>query len=133
MANEATLVYEFELPIQMTVADGAGIEKGTLLKMSDPMTAAASTTLNDVVAGIAAQEKINGDGRTKLAVYRNGIFKVLGSGNITAGMAVVFTTASNTVEAATINHENILGIALETSTAGQTLLIELKPTVMNLA
>jgi len=33
MANEATLVYETMPPIPFTCADGATIEKGTLLKL----------------------------------------------------------------------------------------------------
>ena len=54
MALELTLIMETELPIPFTVADGAGIEKGTLLTMSDPMTAAACTTDNAIIAGVAA-------------------------------------------------------------------------------
>ena len=77
MANEATLIVETCLPIAFTCADGAGIEKGTLLKMSDPFTVAAATADNDVFAGVAAEEKIANDGKTKIAVYRGGIFNLL--------------------------------------------------------
>lgn len=52
MANEATLWMETELPIPFTVAEATGIEKGTVCKMTDPMTAAAATADNDVFAGI---------------------------------------------------------------------------------
>jgi len=74
MANEATLFWEVELPIPFTVADGAGIEKGTLLKITTDMTAAAADGAGDALAGIAAEEKISGDGKVKLGVYRRGIF-----------------------------------------------------------
>ena len=74
-----------------------------------------------------------------MAVYRGGIFRMTGSGNITAGNAVVIDgvatsgTATNKVSAAGVNAENILGIAMETSTDGQTLLVELRPQTVNLA
>lgn len=141
MAGEAVLMIETHLPIPMTVSDGTGIEKGSLLVLSDPYTVAGCTTgtTNQVVGGIAAEEKIANDGKTKMAVYRGGVFKMTGSGNITAGNAVVLTgvattgTATNKISAAAVNDENVLGIAFETSGDSETLLVELRPTVMNLA
>ena len=53
VANEAVLIVESSLPVAMTVADGAAIEKGTVLKLSDPFTVAASSADNDIFAGIA--------------------------------------------------------------------------------
>tara|TARA_Y100000310_G_scaffold343349_1_gene450540 strand:- start:433 stop:843 length:411 start_codon:yes stop_codon:yes gene_type:complete len=136
MANEAVLMVETHLPIQFTVADGTGIEKGAILKMTDPMTAALSDGDGDVIAGIAAEEKIASDGNTTLAVYRGGIFKVLAGAGITVGAALdthSATGAANEVAPAPVNGENILGIALETASDTHTLLMELRPTVMNLA
>lgn len=136
MANEATLIHETELPIPFTVADGTGIEKGAILKMTDPMTAVLADGDGDIVAGIAKTEKIASDGKTKLAVYRHGIFKVLGEGAITIGDAVITgasTGSANAVMAAGVNAENILGTALETAADGETLLIELNPRGINLA
>jgi len=136
MANEATLMVETHLPIQFTVADGTGIEKGAILKMTDPMTAALSDGDGDVIAGIAAEEKIANDGNTSLAVYRGGIFKVLAGAAITVGHALdthSATGAANEVAPAPVNGENVLGISLETASDGHTLLMELRPTVMNLA
>jgi hypothetical protein len=83
MANEAVLFYETHAPIQMTVANGVGIEKGAILTLSDPMTAALCTVSTAAAAGIAHSEKIASDGTTKLAVYRGGIFKVTASGAVT--------------------------------------------------
>ncbi len=40
MTQECTLVYEMSSPIPFTVADGTGIEKGAVLMLSDPFTAA---------------------------------------------------------------------------------------------
>jgi len=132
MANEAVLVYETHQPIQMTVDNGTGIEKGTLLTLSDPMTAAAVTVSQAATAGIAHSEKIANDGNTKLAVYRGGIFKLVASGAITVGTAFMFTN-SNKVVAATINDEHLAGMALETATDGETFLGELNPQHINVA
>jgi len=132
MANEATLMWETELPIPMTVLNTAGIEKGCLLTLSDPMTAAAVTTSTAATAGICAEEKIASDGRTKIGVYRGGIFKVTASGSVTVGECVRFDN-SNTVTYCMVNSEHIAGIALESATNGETFLMELRPGNFNLA
>lgn len=134
MTNEAVLIYETSKPIPMTCADGTGIEKGALLKMADPMTVSASAALADIFGGIAAEEKIASDGKTKIPVYRRGgIFKVVASGSITVGDPIVLTGLNNLVQTAATNAETVLGIALETCTDGETLAIELNPTTMQLA
>jgi hypothetical protein len=132
MVNETVLIYETDLPIPMTCADGTGIEKGACLTLSDPMTCALSTSSVSAQAGIAAEEKIASDGKTKIGVYRGGIFKVTASGSVTVGTAVAFQDnyACGNQE---INHEYIAGIALETATDGETFLMELKPMHYNLA
>lgn len=137
MANELTLVYCTHVPVSITVADGAGIEKGAVLKLTDPMTGAITAGDNDVIAGVAAQEKIASNGQTKLAIYRGGIFKAIaGTGGVTAGCAIVTdtaTSAANKLADAAVNEENIIGISLETAAAGESFLFELRPTVANLA
>ncbi len=135
MANEHVLMIETELPIPMTCANAATIEKGTLLKLADPFTVSASAAADDVVGGVAAEEKIINDGKTKIAVYRGGIFKATASGNITAGDALVTAVpaGTNLLAAAAVNAENIVGTALETATNGETFLYELKPFGINLA
>lgn len=135
MANEAVLVVEYEPPVQFTVANATGIEKGALLKMTDPMTASLSDGTEDIMAGIAAEEKVANDGRTKLAVYRRGIFKVLAGTAITVGDAVMSGagTLANEVHTCGVNAEDVLGIALETAADGDTFLMELGPRTNNLA
>lgn len=126
MANEATLVMETMLPIMFTCADGAGIEKGTLLKLSDPMTVAATSADNDIFAGVAANEKIANDGNTKIAVYRQGVFKMTDSGSgITVGTDVVVKGANTIGTYTTLDNEKgyKVGQALETCTASETLLV----------
>src|SRR3990167_967352 len=131
MANEAALHVETGLPVKFTVANATGIEKGAILKMTDPWTAIINSASNDVIAGIAAAEKIASDGVTTLAVYREGIFKVTLSGSCTVGDALVTDAVANMVKTApnnlSISGANIIGYALETGTTGETIFMELNP------
>ena len=133
MANELVLVFRTNEPIPFTVANATGIEKGALLALTDPMTAATVTGTYDIVAGVAASEKIASDGKTKLAVYRHGIFKAIASGSIVAGDPVSsaadgaahfinYVCPSN---AANCSGSKVLGYALETAAAGETFLFDL--------
>jgi hypothetical protein len=135
MANETTLIFEIALPIPYTCADNTGIEKGAILKLSDPMTASLASGAGSIVAGIAAEEKIANDGKTKIAVYTKGIFKGLAGGAITVGDALISDTtgATNEILTAGVNAENILGRALETAADTDTFLFELNPFTANLA
>jgi hypothetical protein len=127
MANEATLIYELELPVPFTCADGAGIEKGALLKLSDPATVATSTADNEVFIGIAAEEKIANDGKTKIGVYLRGIFKMTvdAGDTTTVGQEVVLRAANAIGTFDTLDRENgkVIGRALETGAAGETVLV----------
>ncbi len=127
MANEAVLIYELEPPIPFTVADGVGIEKGTVCKMTDPMTAAAATADNDVFAGITSEEKIASDGKTKLGLYMRGIFKMVitAANTTTVGQQVVIKGANTIGGYTTLDSETgyKVGKALETGTAGESVLV----------
>lgn len=128
MANEAVLIVETEPPVPMDVASGLAIEKGTLGMIDDPGEFSGNATVGAACAGITANEKIASDGRTKQAVYMGGIFRVYGSGNITAGDPCEIDDSYNHVKSSTnTSGANIAGIALETSTTGQTLLFRLNP------
>lgn|SRR3990167_233856 len=129
MANEATLIFETELPIPFTVANATGIEKGALLKMTDPMTAIAHSAVEDTPAGIAAGEKIASDGLTKLEVYRGGIFKVTLSGSCTVGDALSLSSTANmvrTVSSSSLSGAKIIGYALETGSSADTILMDMR-------
>ena len=129
MANEAVII---ELlgnegdPIQVTVADGVTIEKGTILQLTDPRTGSASSADGEVSIGIAAQEKEANDGATTLAVYTNGIFDLLDSGaGITVGTPVTIGGV-NTIKAAAAGEAetgDILGYALETASAAESIAV----------
>ena len=127
MANEAVLVYELEPPVPFTCADGAGIEKGCLLKLSDPFTVAATSADNDTFIGIAAEEKIANDGKVKIGVYLRGIFKlVVDAGDTcTVSQDVVIRAANAIGLYDTLDDEKGLkvGRALETGAAGETVLV----------
>lgn len=137
MALETTLLYELEPPVPFTCADGTGIEKGALLILTDPMTVATTTGDTDAIVGIAAEEKIANDGRTKIAVYMRGIFKgYAGAAGVTAGQGIISDTATgaaNELVNADVNSEHIVGRALETATDTESFTFLLAPFSVNLA
>jgi hypothetical protein len=137
MALECELIYETELPVQFTCADGTAITKGAVLTLSDPNTVATTTGDTDPVAGIAAEDKVASDGKTRIAVYRRGIFKgFAGAAGVTAGMAIITDTATgaaNELVVADVNSEHIVGRALETATDTESFMFELAPFAAQLA
>ena len=137
MALECVLIYEIAPPIPMIVADGVGIEKGAVLKLTDPMTASLSDGDTDICAGIAAEEKIANDGRTKIGVYREGIFKgFAGLAGVVVGMSIITdsaTGAANELVVADVNSEFLVGTSLETAADTESFLFELKPLGLQLA
>ena len=80
MANEAVLVQDLEFRhLEVTMADGSSgtdIEKGTILKWSDPNIGSASSSDNDLFAGILLVENIGADGQTRYAVSRHGVWDI---------------------------------------------------------
>ena len=124
MAHEAILIYETELPIPFNVSNGTGIEKGAICKLTDGMTAIITSGDEDQIAGIAAEEKIASDGRTKLGMYRRGIFKVYVSAGVTIGQALAIGATSNEfkpADATCINCKAV-AIALEACNADNDLI-----------
>ena len=127
MANEAVIV---ELlgnqgdPIEITVADGTGIPKGTLMKMTGDRTGEASTADGNAFMGITTSEKVANDGSTTLAVYTHAIFDLtdagagIGFGNrVTIGGANTIKTAA----AGEAETGEVFGLALETASAGEVI------------
>lgn len=130
MANAvAVLIFETEVPIPMTCDEAASIPKGTLLKLATPFTVAATSADNDLFGGIAAEEKIGGDGKTSIAVYRRGIFKCeSGDGATTVGLPQTLAGALNELEDLTAADSDlgyIFGTALETAANGEFFLLDL--------
>ena len=134
MANEAVLKVETHIPVNFTCSTTVTIEKGAIVKMTSPMTAVLSDGENDIVAGIVQSEKLAAETtQNSVAVFRGGIFRVTASGSISAGDPVTTSINANQVCKAVANNENVLGIMLEDATNGQTKLMELRPTTMQLA
>lgn len=127
-ASPAVLVFETELPIPFLVADATAIEKGDVLKLADPMTVTASTDAEDNIAGIAAEEKVANDGKTKIPVYRRGIFKMTAKAAFNIGEGLSSSADANKVQAATKTSvgSKTLGLALGASGGDtETVLVEL--------
>jgi len=90
MANaQAVLIYELSKAVPFTVADGASIEKGDFLQLGDNMTVSLTSAADEKVIGIAAEEKVANDGKTKIAVYLSGIFRVEAGSTCTVGYEAV--------------------------------------------
>jgi hypothetical protein len=128
MVNEAELRDRLENPIDFTVADGTGIEKGALLKITDPRTASLADAVAAQIAGIAAREKVASDGRTRLAVFRRGVFDMVASGAIVVGQAVQSAYSAafpNTVMTAAVTSSGacVIGHALETASDAERIQI----------
>jgi len=129
MANEAVVVnlgstggevYNFN------VADGTGIEKGTICKLSGARVAVASAADGDVFAGIAANEKVASDGSTKLGLYTKGIFDLkTDAGGCSYGNLLKISGANLVGKAAadgagtTTSGQCIVGVALEDASADE--------------
>lgn len=120
MANEAVIIELFNggRPIRYTVADGATIEKGTLLKLTDPRTASAHSAADQPIVGIAAAEKVASDGATTIAAYTDGIFDIYAAaaGVTAVGVQCAASGTANMITAADANdilQNSDVGMCLE--------------------
>jgi len=118
MANEAVII---ELlgnkgeVIDFTCADATSISKGTILKLTTPRLAIASSGL-DVTCGIAAADKLASDGAVNIGAYTYGIFDLKNAtSSITTGQIVSLSGANliHTATEAEIASGKGLGRALE--------------------
>lgn len=120
MANEATIIELFNggRPIRYTVADGATIEKGTILQLTDPRTASAHSGADQPIVGIAAHEKVANDGATTIAAYTDGIFDITAAaaGVAAVGVMVAGSATANmttAADAADLLQNSTVGMVLE--------------------
>ena len=128
MANEATCIITPTKFHTYTVADGATIERGTLLKMTDPNTAAACSADNDVFAGIAWEEKTASDGSTTIVAALDGVWAMLATAAaITVGNQVTIAGANTIKIYSTLDDEKgyVVGRALETTAGSETIMVRL--------
>lgn len=130
MANEHTLMTQKSFPISMTVANGTGIEKGSLLKLTDPNTAIIHSGENDPICGIAYTEKIANDGNTTIAVLAGpgDELRATASGSITVHDPLMAADGAfpnrlysvKNLSALEISGGTIVGYSKETCTTGET-------------
>lgn len=123
MANEAVCIETPTRFARYTVADGAGIALGTILKLSDPNTAEASGAA-DIFAGIAWEEKTASDGIVEIVAALNGVWDLKDAGaGITAG-GIVSLNGANLIKQA-VEAEMVTGAAfgkaLETAGAAEVI------------
>lgn len=113
----------------MTCSNTVGIEKGTVLALSDPNTVAAAAAGSCVVGGIAYTEKIANDGMTEIAVLTGpgDELKAVASGAIAVGDALVVAAGTgfyNRLASAAylenLSGASIIGTAKETAATGET-------------
>ena len=129
MANETTLMVETELPINFKCADATGIAKGAILKLTESMTAIITSGQGDMVAGIAAEEKIANDGKVTIKVYMGGIFKGTAGAAVAIGIGLMTDATANKLETTTGKTGAAqLGYALEAPSGdNQTFMLRLNP------
>lgn len=129
MANEATLIFETDVPIPFAVDEALAVEKGTLLTLIHPMKVSKHSAAHQIVAGIAAEEHIANSGKDKIAVYRRGIFKLTLSGahGMSVGQTWKLAATANTITGINAGDIYFGGMVFETEAGGSTLLAELHP------
>lgn len=136
MANEWELVVETHMAIPFVAAVGTGIERGAVCKLTSPMTASLSAGDNDIFACIVKTEKVASDGTNAVSGYRGGIFRATVNGTCSAGDPMVTdssTGGANKIALAATNEENVICYAMQDGTDEQRILVELRPTTMQLA
>ena len=123
MADEATnivLLGNQGDPIEVIVAVGATIAKGTVIRLSaSPQTCAAGAS-GGIMMGILAEEKTATDGKTKVAVLTHCIADLTcgAAETMVLGEPVIMGAAANEVTVQTddtiANAMLVVGVALET-------------------
>jgi hypothetical protein len=104
-----------------TVADAGAIPIYSVLKLTDPNTAAVSAADNDVFAGIALQEKVANDGIVEISVACGGKWQIASTAAaITAGALVSIGGAETvvTADAAAVLAGQVVGKSLNTVGGG---------------
>ena len=127
MANEFTLVLETEAPSDYIVSDSVAITKGSLMGLSDPMTAALAATADMAIAGIACRDKVANDGHTRMGCWKKGRFEANVSGTAYIGAALSAQSGSlNYVKQApvTTSGPGIIGRILETGSDGERVVVD---------
>ena len=124
------LMAETEPAIMMQCAEATGIAKGQALKLTDAFTVIATSAGDDEFGGVAAEEKIGGDGKLSISVYRRGYFKAeAGTTGVSVGKQVKMEANNEFTDLGANENEAGYGwgSALETATDGETFILDLNP------
>jgi len=119
MANEAVRVEGPYLTRDFTISGVTAVPQGTLMVLSDPRTAVASSATDTapVFAGIAGTAKVLNDTSTQLGLDKTGVHDLTATptGGITAGAMVVISGANliRAAVAAELLTGAVVGKALE--------------------
>ena len=101
MTNEAVCIETPTKFARRTVADGTAIALGTVLLLSDPNTASATTANSETFGGISWEEKTASDGLIEITVALDGVWDMKDSGSgVTVGQ-LVSVGGVNTVKVCT--------------------------------
>jgi hypothetical protein len=128
MANEWTCIEKPTKIVRRTVADGTGIPKGTVLKLTDPNTVVASSADNDVFGGISIEEKVANDGVVEIGAAMDGVFDGKDSGaGATVGSIVNIAGANvfSASAAADLLTGSVIGKLEETASASEVVRVRL--------
>ncbi len=125
MTNELVLVLKTSEPIDWIVQDVTAVEKGTAMVISGSSTigrtAISASGTHKAFAGVSRREKIANDGRTRLALFRESIFRAKSGDGLPMlnGDAVMFS-GSNTIVA--VKHSALSASAIMLGLKAGTLL-----------
>ena len=127
MANEAVCI---ETPTEFaryTCADGTAIPIGTILQLTDPHTASATSGDGQTFAGICWVEKTASDGITEVVVAKNGTWDLKDAGaGVTVG-GIVSVGGANLIKKATeaeMVTGDIIGKAEETAAVSEVIRVK---------
>ena len=129
MAGAIAVLYETPTEYaRYTVADGTAIPKGTILQLTDPNTASASSAEDEICAGIAMYEKVASDGTTEITAALNGVWGLKSSAAIDVGADVGINGLNEIKTATTLDREKgwTMGTALETSAGAVVMKIRVR-------
>lgn len=130
MAGAIAVCYETPTKFaRYIVSNTTTIPKYTLLKLSTPNTAAATSADNDVCAGIAMMEKLANDGSTEITAALNGVWGLkCSAAGITVGNQVGINGANEIKIYTSLDEEKgyVLGRALETTAGGDVIKVRVK-------
>ena len=120
MANEAvkiTLLGNKGDPVEYTIAAGAVIPKGSIMKLTNPQTAAIATADGDYIIGIASVESTADSTDTTMALWTHGVFDMYSTTGMTLAipMKIEGTNAITDADDDTVEGvSEVVGQALET-------------------